>query len=247
MPIKCLFCKNTIPASLINSTPKKQYKELFVTATVLHLRAGPSTDHDIIGRLKHGDGLTPIDDKNGWFKVPYEGQIGWISGDWVIIPEEVKPGNDKKDKLKIAKIDFKTKRPHKYNSEKTKKLRQIINDEFGGELKKWDLQCTEYTHYRIKLEGHTIKWPKERPQHGGRWAKIFEKTNYKVSDKPIKGTAMSFTGIIKYGDVAYVEKVNKDGSVFISEANWPKDGIYCERTISLERQKQYGAKFIKFV
>lgn len=247
MPIKCPFCKNTIPASLINSTPKKQYKELFVTATVLHLRAGPSTDHDIIGRLKHGDGLTPIDDKNGWFKVPYEGQIGWISGDWVIIPEEVKPENDKKDKLKIAKIDFKTKRPHKYNSEKTKKLRQIINDEFGGELKKWDLQCTEYTHYRIKLEGHTIKWPKERPQHGGRWAKIFEKTNYKVSDKPIKGTAMSFTGIIKYGDVAYVEKVNKDGSVFISEANWPKDGIYCERTISLERQKQYGAKFIKFV
>ncbi len=51
-----------------------------------------------------------------------------------------------------------------------------------------------------------------------------------------------------YGHVAFVEDILADGSVRISEANWPKDGIYNERTISKnDWQNKYGAKFIEFV
>jgi surface antigen len=247
MPIKCPFCFNTIPQSLINQTNKKKYQLRVIDTKALHVRKGPSTDHDIIGHLNSGDQVLPIDDKDSWYKIPFSGQVGWISAEYTITADRSADEMPEQTSSKPGKINFVKGRPHNYNSAKTIKLRKYINDEFGQGRARNYLQCTEYSCYRIKLAGHTIEWPVKTGRHGGRWAAIFQETKYNVSDKPMEGAAMSFTNIQPYGHVAYVEKVDPDGSIFISEANWPKDGIYNERTISLKLQQQYGAKFIKFI
>ena len=246
MSINCPFCFNTIPKSLINQTNKNKYKLRIINTEALHVRKGPGTDHNIIGHLNAGDQVLPIGDNASWYKIRFAGQFGWISGDYTITASKPEtPKQSIRPESKLRKINFVKGRPHSHDSAKTKRLRKFINDEFGQSRIMNYLQCTEYTYYRIKRDGHVIKWPVKSGRHGGKWAGIFKKTAYAVSDKPTKGAAMSFTNIQPYGHVAYVRKVNPDKSVFISEANWPKDGIYCERTISVKQQKQYGAKFIK--
>lgn len=49
-----------------------------VTASVLNVRSGPSTDYDIIGQLKNGDKVTVDKEEKGWSFIS-----GWISSDWI--------------------------------------------------------------------------------------------------------------------------------------------------------------------
>jgi len=148
-------------------------------------------------------------------------------------------------------IKFKIGIPNLWNSNNTVKLRALIKDEFKGGKNKWDLQCTEYVHYRIKQNGVNIKWPIKYGRHGGKWADIFTKYKlYKVADAPTVGDAMSFRESLKgaayiTGHVAYVEKVFPDGSIYISEANWPGKGKYNERKLAkIVWCNKYKAKFI---
>ena len=133
-----------------------------------------------------------------------------------------------------------------------KKLRELISDEFGLGKSGDCLNCTEYVQFRVKQKlGINIKWPQDRPRHGGLWASIFEKTNlYKILKEPQINCAVSFASpnfSAPYGHVAFVEEVMPDSSIKVSEANWPKNGIYNERVIIKEKwQNTYGAKFIDF-
>jgi len=52
--------------------------------TVLHLRSGPSTDHDILDRLVRGTVLEVIGSKNEWWEViTPDDKKGWVHGDYV--------------------------------------------------------------------------------------------------------------------------------------------------------------------
>jgi len=52
--------------------------------TVLHLRSGPSTDHDILDRLVRGTVLQVVGKEGVWFKaITPQGQEGWVHGDYV--------------------------------------------------------------------------------------------------------------------------------------------------------------------
>ena len=152
--------------------------------------------------------------------------------------------------------------PNLYDSPNTIAIRKIITDEFGGAATKDHLNCTEYVQYRVKTKlGITIEWPADRPRNGGEWAAIFKKHNmYTVLASPVLHAAMCFTAGIStnaavnaIGHVAFVEEVLPDGSVKISEANWPPlgqqpQGQYNERVISKQRwQEHYRAQFVCFV
>ncbi|QWG47453.1 peptidoglycan endopeptidase [Bacillus mycoides] len=54
-----------------------------VNASVLHVRAGSSTSHDIISRVYNGQSLNVIGEENGWFKINHNGQTGYVSGEFV--------------------------------------------------------------------------------------------------------------------------------------------------------------------
>ncbi len=51
-----------------------------VTATTLNVRKGAGTTHAVIGTVSKGKVLTYTAESNGWYKINYNGQAGWISG-----------------------------------------------------------------------------------------------------------------------------------------------------------------------
>ena len=67
----------TVQASASNSS------SYTVNASVLHVRAGSSTSHDIISRVYNGQTLNVIGEENGWFKINHNGQTGYVSGEFV--------------------------------------------------------------------------------------------------------------------------------------------------------------------
>ncbi|MGH1285875.1 SH3 domain-containing protein [Bacillus toyonensis] len=54
-----------------------------VNTSVLHVRAGSSTSHDIISRVYNGQSLDVIGEENGWFKINHNGKTGFVSGEFV--------------------------------------------------------------------------------------------------------------------------------------------------------------------
>ena len=54
-----------------------------VNASVLHVRAGSDTSHDVISRVYNGQSLNVIGEENGWFKINVNGQTGFVSGEFV--------------------------------------------------------------------------------------------------------------------------------------------------------------------
>lgn len=171
-------------------------------------------------------------------------------------PDSILPDSNIKDLLPNKEdIDelilvFKKGISNLFNDPKVIKIREIIKDEFGGGKNNWDLQCTEYVQYKIQQMGIIIKWPVKHNRNGGMWATIFEKHGpYKVLDTPRQSCAICFPPNERnpFGHIAFVEKVNNDESIYISEANWPKDGIYNERPLKKAQWKDFfKTRFIDF-
>jgi len=94
--------------------------------------------------------------------------------------------------------------------------------------------CTQYVYNRITQLGKHIDLTMG---NGKDWGSTGQARGYEVSRTPQAGTAVSFpAGVLGadplYGHVAFVEKVNQDGSIFISEMNVKGLNIVSTRTIS---------------
>jgi len=165
---------------------------------------------------------------------------------------EIEKNENKKNKHPLKLIN---KQYYGHKSPETIAIRDHINDLFGQRKNGSDLQCTEYTYYRVLCSGHKIEWKRTSGRDGGSWPEAVS-DKYKRLDTPVVGGTISIPKNIlpPYGYVSYVEKVNADLSINISEANWGpnnKDlGHYWERTLSMLGRKgwkdHYKAKFIDF-
>jgi surface antigen len=218
--------------------------KLYAKENKLRFRKVPDTSlpRSIIKELRQGSEMLFVD--GPWIRVKIGSEVGWVHGDYV--SEE-----------KIRSTDFFTVgTPHLHGDARTKEIRTAITDMYGGEKNGWELQCTEYVTYRVKMKlGIDITWPVTSGRHGGRWGAIFSQyKTYHVSTTPKVDCAMSFTtgistiaSVNDIGHVAFVEAVHHDGSITISEANWPRNGIYNERVLSKVAWKDtYKAQFIHF-
>ncbi|MFA6215565.1 MAG: CHAP domain-containing protein [Patescibacteria group bacterium] len=241
-------------------------KKLYVTATALNVRSSPEQidgeKSNKIGTLKLGQEITYLDQKDKWIYISGpDGLKGWVSSYHVTeylptVIENPKNNNIEKNSNLECKLDFKKGIANLATDQNTIKLRKFINDELHGGLNSLALQCTEYVLYKLKQHDITVEWPVQSGRDGGKWPIIFEKDSqhkYKVLDYPKVGCAMCFTAGFKdpraaaTGHVAYIEEVLPDGSVRISEANWPPLGKYFERVIpQAEWQNKWKAKFVDF-
>lgn len=259
MQIKCPKCEYLFnineKSEDADTVPEFSTKKLYVSSEIgLRMRSTPEIKIDnIIAVLDFGKEVLVTQEQEKWFKISVDDKEGWISCYYLVedLPIKQSPELLKKESTDDILPTFKVCVSNLANDANTVKLRKIINDEFGGGANGYDLQCTEYVQYRVQQMGITIKWPNERPRHGGRWAIIFEKSGqYKVLNGPKAGCAMSFTSGIKnsnVGHVAFVEDVYNDESIKISEANWPPPGKYNERILSKNQwQDKYKGKFIDF-
>ncbi|MGM9898130.1 MAG: glucosaminidase domain-containing protein [Enterococcus faecalis] len=93
--------------------------------------------------------------------------------------------------------------------------------------------CTQYVYNRITQLGRHIDLTMG---NGKDWGVTGQARGYEVSRTPQAGTAVSFpAGVLGadsvYGHVAFVEKVNQDGSIYISEMNVQGLNVVSTRTI----------------
>lgn len=238
--------------------PEFKEKTLYVTSEIgLRVRSTPEIiDNNRIGLLEYGKAVEKIEEQDKWVKVVAGDLTGWASANYL---SEVNPIQTQKPAVKENIQDalpvFKIAVANDVDDLNTKKVRALIRDALTGGQNGWSLQCTEYAQYKVLQQvGVVIEWPTDRPRHGGRWADIFARSGkYKVLDYPKAGCTMSFTKGFKNpeaketGHVAFVEQVFDDGSIKISEANWPPPGKYFERTLSVAEWKdKWGGRFVDF-
>lgn len=94
--------------------------------------------------------------------------------------------------------------------------------------------CTQYVYNRITQLGGSIDLDMG---NGNQWDNTGRSRNYLVSATPKVGTAACFQrGVLfahpVYGHVAFVERINPDGSVLLSEMNVLGIGIVSFRTLT---------------
>ncbi|WP_454911836.1 CHAP domain-containing protein [Staphylococcus warneri] len=96
-------------------------------------------------------------------------------------------------------------------------------------------QCTYYVFDKVREDHHQIanSWHDAKD-----WAKNAKKDQYKVNQHPKEGSILQTTAG-KYGHVAYIEKVNEDQSLYISEMNFKKPYEISNRTIPANDVDQY--------
>lgn len=54
-----------------------------VTASALNVRAGPGVSYAPVGLLHGGDGVTILEQQNGWYRVTFAGGEGWVSSTYI--------------------------------------------------------------------------------------------------------------------------------------------------------------------
>ena len=72
------YLSNTISSSQPSTTTIK-----YVTATSLNVRSGPSTSYSVIGKLSNGSKVEVISTSNGWSKIKYNNQTGYVSSQYL--------------------------------------------------------------------------------------------------------------------------------------------------------------------
>lgn len=96
-------------------------------------------------------------------------------------------------------------------------------------------QCTHYIFKQIKTDGNMIEKDWSDAEH---WAKRAEEDGYTVNAEPAEGAILQ-TSQGDLGHVAYIETVNDDGSIEISEMNRVEPYEVTERTIGAGDTGQY--------
>lgn len=82
-------------ASEVQKNAEPTYPILYVTADLVNIRGGPSTDHRVIGRAHTGDRALEFGRSDGWIRLRLEerGVDGWMSGRY-LEPSRLSAGSD---------------------------------------------------------------------------------------------------------------------------------------------------------
>ncbi|UOQ50451.1 N-acetylmuramoyl-L-alanine amidase [Gracilibacillus caseinilyticus] len=75
-----------------------------VDADVLMVREGPSSDSDIIGKLKHGDRVSVFNESYGWYQTYFGGEKGWVASQYLVGTTDSNSENvDTNEEINITK------------------------------------------------------------------------------------------------------------------------------------------------
>lgn len=76
--------------------------ERYLTSTVrLRVRSGPGTNFEQIGSLNSGDSFGIVSEENGWYGIHFNGQTGYVSGDFVSVSSGQTPANADESSVSI--------------------------------------------------------------------------------------------------------------------------------------------------
>ncbi|OAW32600.1 CHAP domain-containing protein [Staphylococcus hominis] len=97
-------------------------------------------------------------------------------------------------------------------------------------------QCTYYVFDRVKEDHYLISNQWGDAKH---WANKAKKQGYTVNENPTKGSILHYPKG-KHGHVAYVEQVNNDGSLIVSDMNFRKPYEITTRFVDVDQVDQFN-------
>ncbi|OZT76432.1 CHAP domain-containing protein [Salinicoccus roseus] len=99
-----------------------------------------------------------------------------------------------------------------------------------------DGECTYHVFEKVKAQGDMIEtsW-----RDADQWAENAEAGGYTVNGEPKTGAILQ-TERGELGHVAYIESINEDGSINISEMNYTEPYEVTERTIAADNIDRYS-------
>lgn len=137
--------------------------EVVVSASTLNVRTGPSTDYTKIGALSSGARVTVLEERNGWYRINYNGQEGWISASYTY-----KPGNASAAGQKAADYAhtlMNTCNSNNWHYNQNKRTQDGYYD------------CSAFTARCWKVGGYDFKWANSESQAKTIYNKVGEITN----------------------------------------------------------------------
>ena len=72
----------TVPETPAETPSSSSSFDVIITASSLNVRSGPGTGYDKIGSLSQGSTAKVLEEKDGWYRIEYEGKEGWISAEY---------------------------------------------------------------------------------------------------------------------------------------------------------------------
>lgn len=77
------YISSTSAGSSTSTGTTQTTKTGTITASSLYVRSGASTSHNILGTVTKGNSVEIKDTQNGWHKINYKGNDGWVSGKYI--------------------------------------------------------------------------------------------------------------------------------------------------------------------
>lgn len=208
---------------------------MYVGSSEVHVYKNPTLEFDtVVGILTYGSMIMVFEQRGRWARVSCNGLAGWVLRE------------DLADRAAYVYPEFVIGEPNHTDDPNTHRVRAMIGDMFGGAAADLPLQAGEYVAYRLLKKGIHITWPEVRPRVPGLWHKILKGVlGVHVSVAPKTGYIMEYMYTEEMGHLAYVEAVFPDETIALSEANYPGDGIYNERTLTRDEWKELRPVFIQ--
>ena len=227
----------TLDAShLYEGIPLQKNTVMYTAGTGVLLRSEPTVLRDtVLGAIPYGTMIMVLETKNGWAKIQSGVRAGWVES------------RDLADRAAHVLPQFTIGEANEADDPNTIRLRTMIDDEFSAGRAGLPLQSHEYVLYRLQRKGVTISWPDIRPRTPGTWKEIFSNDHHaSVRAEPTEQGVMEIIFKDGRGHMCFVEAIFPDGSVQVSEANWPENGIYNERVLLEDEWRALQPSFITF-
>lgn len=91
--VKIINNTNSSISKPSNNTNTVQAGEVINISSSLRVRSSASTNSSTLGYLKNGTKLNILGKSGNWYKIKYNGRIGYVSGDYVKVYSNSKPQN----------------------------------------------------------------------------------------------------------------------------------------------------------
>jgi hypothetical protein len=227
-PLSTVLEKRTTEENLTNSIA-------YIGSTRVPLFFAPTKEFDtVVTTIPYGTMVMVLEEKGRFSRVMVDEKEGWVLRD------------DLSDRAAYVYPEFVVGEANHADDPNTQRLRAAIGDEFCGTEAEVPLQAGEYVLYKLMRRGKKINWPAVRPRIPGRWHTILKgNPGIHIGIAPKTGSVMECTLENDMGHLAYVEAAFPDERITISEAHYPDDGIYNERTLTKEEWQKLNPIFIE--
>jgi surface antigen len=113
---------------------------------------------------------------------------------------------------------------------------------------RWDMftcNCTSYVAWALRANGQRVDWFIKGAMNAFNWPHVAQLKRIPVGSVPRVGAVAVWPKLAEFGHVAYVTRVDADGSFDVAEYNLPLEEGYSPFTFDVRRGlRPAGATFI---